>query len=97
MSTGVYERTEEHRCINSEGHKKYFKKNPEARRQISISVMRTNYLKELREADKGKHGVKPDEAYELIEKASYPPYLDVFGRRKREGWSVFGDVNSMGV
>ena len=97
MPTGVYERTEEHRRINSAAHKNYFKNNPEERKLISISVMRTNYLKKLREADKGKHGVKPDEAYELIEKASYPPYLDVFGRRKREGWSVFGDVKSMEV
>ena len=51
MPTGVYERTEEHRRINSEGHKKYFKKNPEARRQIAISVIRTNYLKKLNDVN----------------------------------------------
>jgi len=51
MPTGVYERTEEHRRINSQGHKRYFKKNSEARRQLSISVMKTNNLKKLKEAD----------------------------------------------
>ena len=47
MPTGVYERTEEHKHINSEGHKKYFKENPEAGRRISISLMKTNCLKKL--------------------------------------------------
>lgn len=45
-------------------------------------------------AQRTTHSTKPDEAYELIEKASHPPYLDVFARKKREGWETMGDVNS---
>ena len=45
------------------------------------------------QADRSKHSVKPDEAYTFIEKASHPPYLDVFAREKREGWRVMGVIN----
>jgi N6-adenosine-specific RNA methylase IME4 len=34
---------------------------------------------------------KPDEFYRLVESCSPGPYLDVFARRKRPGWDVFGD------
>jgi len=43
-------------------------------------------------ADKSKHSVKPDKAYETIERASHPPYVDIFGRKKRDGWDILGDV-----
>lgn len=38
-----------------------------------------------------KHSEKPDEFYRLVESCSPGPYLDVFARKKRAGWSVFGD------
>jgi len=39
----------------------------------------------------GGHSSKPDEAYELIERCSPGPWVDVFGRRHvRPGWSVIG-------
>lgn len=44
------------------------------------------------EAATGKHSEKPDTFYELVERASYPPYLDVFARRERDGWEVCGNV-----
>jgi len=47
MPTGVYPRTKYHRRINSEAHKLFFKDNPEARRRISVSVMRYYNLKKL--------------------------------------------------
>lgn len=40
---------------------------------------------------KGKHSSKPQQMYEMIEKVSYPPYLEMFARDKREGWEVFGN------
>lgn len=39
----------------------------------------------------GAHSEKPDAFYSLVESCSNGPYLDVFARRKRAGWSVYGD------
>ena len=38
-----------------------------------------------------RHSEKPDEFYSLVESCSPPPYLDVFARRRRPGWDVYGD------
>ena len=35
---------------------------------------------------KTTHSTKPIKMYEMIEKVSYPPYLEVFARNKRIGW-----------
>ena len=44
------------------------------------------------EAPRGdRHSAKPDEFYTLVESCSYAPYIDVFGRKEREGWSVWGE------
>ena len=37
------------------------------------------------------HSRKPQTFYNIVEKVSYPPYLDVFGRRLRHGWDVIGN------
>ena len=39
----------------------------------------------------GKHSTKPDEFYKKVEIMSPEPYIDIFARRKREGWDVWGD------
>lgn len=43
-------------------------------------------------ADRGSggHSSKPDAAYSFIESCSPQPYIDVFGRAERSGWSVWG-------
>lgn len=38
-----------------------------------------------------RHSEKPDQAYEIIETLSPGPRIDVFARRAREGWAVWGD------
>ena len=38
-----------------------------------------------------KHSQKPDEMYNMIEKVSYAPYLEMFARNKRTGWDTFGN------
>jgi len=38
----------------------------------------------------GAHSLKPTEFFALAEKASYPPFLEVFARTEREGWSSWG-------
>lgn len=53
---------------------------PPARRQVNII-----------ESRKREHSRKPDEQYELIEQCSPGPYLEMFARYPREGWSVWGD------
>lgn len=45
------------------------------------------------EAPRGEHSEKPDLIYDTIVLASFPPYLDVFARRQREGWQVWGNIN----
>jgi N6-adenosine-specific RNA methylase IME4 len=42
-------------------------------------------------AKRGGHSAKPVEAYEMIERRAAGPWLDMFARREREGWTVWGD------
>lgn len=42
-------------------------------------------------AERGQHSVKPNKAYELVEELSPEPRLDMFSRRKRKGWEIWGD------
>jgi N6-adenosine-specific RNA methylase IME4 len=37
------------------------------------------------------HSVKPDAFYDLVERVSPGPYLEVFSRRARLGWDTWGD------
>lgn len=39
---------------------------------------------------KREHSRKPDEQYEIIESCSPGPYLELFGRGVRQGWSMWG-------
>ena len=43
------------------------------------------------EAPRGKHSAKPDLFYDLVEKASPEPRLEMFARRRRFGWETWGD------
>lgn len=43
------------------------------------------------ETRKREHSRKPDEQYELIEACSPGPYLELFARHARPGWTVWGD------
>lgn len=42
-------------------------------------------------APKTGHSIKPDLFYELVERVSPGPYLELFARRRRYGWDVWGD------
>jgi N6-adenosine-specific RNA methylase IME4 len=37
------------------------------------------------------HSHKPEELYEIVERCSPGPYLELFARRPRHGWHVWGD------
>lgn len=43
---------------------------------------------------KREHSRKPDEQYRLIEDCSRGPYLELFGRGLRPGWTVWGNQAS---
>jgi N6-adenosine-specific RNA methylase IME4 len=43
------------------------------------------------ETRKREHSRKPDEQYTLIEDCSPGPFLELFARHKRPGWTVWGD------
>jgi N6-adenosine-specific RNA methylase IME4 len=40
---------------------------------------------------KREHSRKPDEQYEIIEACSPGPFLELFARGRRPGWTVWGD------
>jgi len=42
-------------------------------------------------AARGRHSEKPAAFYDMVERMSPGPYLDVFARKRRLGWDVFGN------
>lgn len=46
-------------------------------------------VRQLIHAPRREHSRKPDGFYERVEALSRGPYLDLFGRREAEGWTVF--------
>lgn len=40
---------------------------------------------------RGKHSVKPEAFQDIVERVSPGPYLELFARRKRPGWDVWGN------
>ena len=42
-------------------------------------------------AKKTGHSRKPDDFYKMVEQRSMGPYLDMFARKNRSGWSTWGD------
>lgn len=45
----------------------------------------------LFEAPRGRHSEKPDISYRIIESVSSGPRLELFARKKREGWHAWGN------
>lgn len=45
------------------------------------------------EAARGQHSEKPEIFYEIIERNSYPNYLEYFARKERKNWIVYGNIN----
>lgn len=46
------------------------------------------------ETRKREHSRKPDEQYDLIEACSPGPYLEMFARHPRDGWTLWGDESA---
>jgi N6-adenosine-specific RNA methylase IME4 len=43
------------------------------------------------EAPVGRHSAKPEAFYDLVEQLCAGPYVELFARRQRPGWSCFGN------
>ena len=43
---------------------------------------------------KREHSRKPDEIYDIVESCSPGPYLELFARGQRDGWSGWGDQSN---
>lgn len=43
------------------------------------------------QAPRGDHSEKPEAFYELVERASFEPWVELFARRGRANWTVWGD------
>lgn len=55
--------------------------------QTALSRAEKSWL----ECSRGKHSAKPDAARHQIERLSPGPFLELFGRKKVSGWTVFGN------
>ena len=53
-------------------------------------LTKRNDISTVFHADRLKHSQKPDIFYEIIEKMSYEPRLELFARQKRKGWDSIG-------
>jgi len=42
-------------------------------------------------AQKRKHSAKPEAFYDLVERLAAGPYVELFARRQRAGWTCLGD------
>lgn len=50
-------------------------------------------------ADRRRHSAKPQALYDIVERATDGPYLELFARAPREGWTVWGNEvgDSLGI
>ena len=55
--------------------------------RIPPEVRESNHFAARRQ----EHSRKPDRFYELVERVSPGPYLELFARRRRFGWDVWGN------
>ena len=59
-------------------------------RTLSPGRRQVNVIK----SHKREHSRKPDELYKIIEECSSGPFLELFARGTREGWSTWGNESS---
>ena len=48
----------------------------------------------LIQAPRGRHSEKPEEMRTLIERVSYPAYVELFARKTAPGWDVWGNESA---
>ncbi len=55
------------------------------------SIRRDKSVREVILAPRREHSRKPDDIHERIERYAPGPYLELFARQSRRGWTVWGD------
>ncbi len=62
-------------------------------RGVGAAKLRTDNktLKSVLHAPRTQHSKKPESSYELIESRSTGPYLEIFSRSNRTGWTCWGN------
>ena len=63
------------------------------RPQVKNHSTRTAFVTDIDgfSANTGRHSEKPEKFYEIIEGLFDGPYVELFARRQREGWTCLGD------
>lgn len=62
-----------------------------ATRGSGASLVKVRNIRSTFEAPVGRHSEKPEAFYALVETLFAGPYCELFARRKRVGWDVYGD------
>jgi N6-adenosine-specific RNA methylase IME4 len=51
----------------------------------------SNGIRSIFEAKIGEHSEKPEEFFGIVESFSSGPYVELFARKERPGWTAYGD------
>lgn len=62
-----------------------------ATRGKGASLVKSKSIRSRFGAQVGKHSEKPEEFYKIVETLFDGPYLELFGRKLRAGWTVLGN------
>jgi N6-adenosine-specific RNA methylase IME4 len=53
--------------------------------------VRSRSVRSVFDAPIGRHSEKPERFYELVEELADGPYVEMFARRRRDGWTCLGN------
>lgn len=62
-----------------------------ASRGKGASLIKSRSVPSVFHAPVGRHSEKPDAFYEIVERLIDGPHVELFARRKREGWVTYGN------
>lgn len=62
-----------------------------ATRGKAIPLIQSHSERSILFAEVGRHSEKPEAFYDLVERLARGPYLELFARRKRPGWTCLGN------
>lgn len=77
MGMGRYVRNQHETCII-------------AARGSASALIRDHGIRSVFEAPLGRHSQKPDEFFALVERLASGPFLELFARTRRPGWTAYG-------
>ena len=88
LGMGHYTRgVTEHMILATKGSPKCFVKD----QGVPNYILAEELEETLVLADRGAHSVKPEASYQLIERVTPGPYVELFARRRRQGWTCYGN------